>query len=302
MKSCPTCHRTFVEEHLIFCTEDGTPLRAVDADETPADETTQVRSSSRPDESSGGAVASSSSENGAGEPSGAAYQPPGSYVPPGYTGQPKSKAWPWIVGVLAIAVLAITGLGIAGAMLYRNVARQNANVDPRNDNAVNLNQNSSNINSNSNSNSTNGNENSNAAIDDTTPPPTDSAKVLADLKQLEDQWTVANIKADKKELNRILADDYVGVTEGRAQGKAQYLKTIEPDNAIQHWEFENLKVSLNGDRASLTGVLRLDVKDNNDEAQQLTFRFTDKFVWREGRWQAIGSEVEPVPVKPGTAV
>jgi ketosteroid isomerase-like protein len=113
---------------------------------------------------------------------------------------------------------------------------------------------------------------------------------------------VANINADKKKLNRILADDYVGINEGRAQGKAQYLKTIEPDTAIQHWEFENLKVSLNGDRASLMGVLRLDIKDEDGNDQQLSFRFTDKFVWRDGRWQATGSEVEPMPVKPGTEV
>ncbi len=26
MKTCPTCHRTFTEEHLSYCTNDGTPL------------------------------------------------------------------------------------------------------------------------------------------------------------------------------------------------------------------------------------------------------------------------------------
>jgi ketosteroid isomerase-like protein len=191
-------------------------------------------------------------------------------------------------------------VGIAGAIFYRNISRQNARVERQTAPPVNLNQG----NSNSNSESTNWNENgnTNSEADDSTPPPTNSDKVLADLKALEDEWTVANINADKRKLNHILADDYVGITEGRVQGKAQYLKTIEPDSAIQHWEFENLKLTLNGDRASLTGVLRLNVKDESGQDQQLTFRFTDKFVWREGRWQATASEVAPVPVKPGTTV
>ena len=122
----------------------------------------------------------------------------------------------------------------------------------------------------------------NSIVDDSTPPPTDREAVLAELKNLEDEWTVANINADKNKLNRILADDYVGITEGRAQGKAEYLKTIERDTSIRHWEFSNLKVTLNGDRASLTGRIKLDVKDENDQDRQLTFEFTDKFVWRDG--------------------
>jgi ketosteroid isomerase-like protein len=191
-------------------------------------------------------------------------------------------------------------LAIAAALLIRNVANPNANLRRQADSPAN----SNGGNSNADSSATNANENSNdnSDADDSTPPPTDREAVLADLKNLENEWTVANINADKKKLNRILADDYVGITEGRAQGKAEYLKTIERDTAIQHWEFEDLKVTLNGDRASLSGILRLDIKDQHGQDQQAAFKFTDKFVWRDGRWQATASEVEPMPVKPGTQV
>ena len=287
MKRCPTCNKTFSEEHLSFCINDGTPLVSVEA---PADEVTQVSSSSR-------AAARSPSGSGAEGPV-PAYQPPGSYTPPGYSDSGKRRTWPWVLGVLAVVFIAIAGLGIAAAKLIRNIASQKASIERPNNSGGNLNE----RNSNPNSSNLNENGNDNSDGNESTPAPTDQAKVLADLKSLEDEWTVANINADKKKLNRILADDYVGITEGRAQGKADYLKTIEPDEAIQHWEFEDLKVSLNGDRASLAGVLRLDVKDEHGQDQQLTFRFTDKFVWRDGRWQATSSEVEPVPVKPGTTV
>jgi ketosteroid isomerase-like protein len=192
----------------------------------------------------------------------------------------------------------MAGLGIFAARLIRNIVNLNSEIQRKNNSAANLKEQNSNAGSAASNTNENVNDNSNA--DDTTPPPKDSQKVLADLKNLEDEWTVANINADKKKLDRLLADDYVGITEGRAQGKAEYLTTIERDTAIQHWEFDDLKVSLNGDRASLSGVLRLEVKDEQGQDHALAYRFIDKFVWRDGRWQAVASEVNPL--KEGTAV
>ena len=299
MKRCPTCNKTFIDRGLTFCTDDGTPLVASEApaDETPADEATQVRSSARDDEA--GSAGRSGSSGTDAERRAPAYQPPGSYLPPDYTSQSKRAAWPWVLGLLALLVLVIAGLGIATVKLAPRILRaqanshpanENANVDRRNNSNANLNE----RNSNSNSINSNQNSNDNSDVDDTTPAPTDQDQVLADLKDMENEWTVANINADKKKLNRILADDYVGTIGGRSQGKAEYLKTAERDTAIQHWEFEDLKLKLNGDRAALTGTLRLDIKDDHGEDQKLAFSFTDKFVWRDGRWQATGSEVAPL--------
>ena len=295
MKRCPTCNKTFIDRNLSFCVDDGTPLVTV---EPPDDEATLVRPS--PDDNDGSP--GSSEPSGAGrdssaEPAAPAYQPP-SYTPPGSRGQGNRRTWPWLLGILVIVVLVFGGLGIAAVVLlprmFRASSNPNANLN------ANFNRRNSNANiNNGNSNSYEVNANTNSIVDDSAPPPTDREVVLADLKNLEDEWTVANINADKNKLNRILADDYVGITEGRAQGKAEYLKTIERDTSIQRWEFSNLKVSLNGDRAALSGILKLDVKDENGQDRQLTFRFTDKFVWRDGRWQATGSEVDPVREPPG---
>ena len=75
------------------------------------------------------------------------------------------------------------------------------------------------------------------------------------------------------------------------QGKADYLRDIKPDPTITHWDFKNLKLVLKGDRATLTGTVSL---DSSEQDEQLVLRFTDKFVWRNGRWQAVSSEVAPV--------
>ena len=287
MKRCPTCKRIFTDPNLSFCTDDGTPLVKV-VDES-AEETLLY-----PSGSDAGAAGGPSAAGDLAQPP---YQPPGSYQPPAPPA--KRKVWPWVVGILAVLLIAIAGLGIAAAVFVPRMLRaaanensSNANVRsyrPDNDNVANTNSNAdSNANSNANAAEQSGNVNSDG--ENSSPPPTSEEEVLAQLSDLENEWTVANINADKKKLDRILADDYVGKSsEGKPHGKAEYLKTIEPDNTIQKWNFEDLKVSLTGERATLTGIIRLQVKD-----QEVAFNFVDKFVWRDGRWQATGSDVTPI--------
>jgi hypothetical protein len=250
VKRCPTCNKTFNDQNLSFCVDDGTPLVPVEKD----DEETIVSPSA-------GASAP------VGQSSVPAYQPPGSYVPPGGQG-PRRKTWPWLLGCLGIGLMAVVGIAIMAKILFPRLLMRtpsgnaNANV-----------QRSENYNSRSD--------------EDDTPAPTDEQKVLSDLTDLEHEWTVANINADKKKLDRILADDYVGTgADGKPQGKADYLRTIQRDQTIQKWAFEDLNLNLKGDRATLSGIVRLQI-----EGQDVAYRFTDKFVWREGRWQATGSEV-----------
>ena len=279
MKRCPTCNKTFTDRNLSFCVDDGTPLITVDVAD---DETTVVRPSA--DEYRAPAPASPQSDVPYRQP---AYMPPGSS--PG-----KRTSWPLIVGVLAVVLLLFGGLGIAAIVLLPKALQRASTSPPRNINAS-SNANRNPIvapNSNANANANAPIANTNSATDDSEPP-SDREAVLADLKSLEEEWTVANINADKQKLNLILADDYVGVTEGRAQGKAEYLKTIERDTGIQHWEFSDLRVTLTGDRAALKGLITLDVKDDKGEDRRIRYQFTDKFVWRDGRWQATSSEVNP---------
>ena len=258
MKRCPTCNRTFTDRNLTFCVEDGTPLIPVDV----PDEETVVS----PHRSAGGESSPASPP---------VYQPPGSYAPGSAPGR-KRKAWPWIVGLLALFLVVVGGIVIAAVILIPRMA-QWPGVANTNRNA--------NVQSNENINrSTPARESVESSA------PTDEAAVLSALTELEHEWTVANINADKSKLNRILADDYVGTTlDGKSQGKADYLRTIERDTVTKNWEFDDLEVDLLGDRATLMGTVRFEIPDGERE-----FRFVDKFVWRDGRWQATSSVVTPV--------
>jgi len=254
MRRCTTCNRTYTDPNLRFCIDDGTPLMDVEPD----DDATVVTPRNQDD--SWNAVA---------------YQPPSSYVPPGAE-RKRRRLWPWLVGIAGAFLLGVLAIAIVGTMLVSRVARPESPRitirQPENPNTAPPQTNSN----------TNTNENVNA------PAPTDHDQVLTQLKDIENEWTIANINADKKKLDRILADDFVGEgPDGQAQSKAEYIQTIERDTRTDKWDFSNLKLLLTGDRATLTGMITYSAGD-----RKLTFDFTDKFVWREGRWQATGSVVK----------
>jgi Domain of unknown function (DUF4440) len=270
MKRCSTCNRTYTDPNLSFCIDDGTPLTPVATD----DETTVVKPRGNDDEWNAAAYRPPS--------------PPSPYVPSGAQPQPRRRVWPWVVGIGGAFILGLLAISVAALiMVPRMRTRQNERTrapihDPSNTNTV-----PGNINANSNS---TGNAN--------TPPPANQEQVLAHLKNLENEWMVANINADKKKLDLILADDYVGQSgpEGALETKAEYLERTERDTQIQKWEMSEEKLTLTGDRATLAGIVTFFLRDGRVGS----FDFKDKFVWRDNRWQATGSELAPRKPPVGT--
>lgn len=272
MKRCSTCNRTYTDPNLSFCVDDGTPLTTVNS----GDEATVV--SRRAGESG--------TDNGW---SSAPYQPP-SYVPPAAQPARRRRVWPWVVGILGAFILGIIAISIAAAILAPRFMRARQNEPARRSAEPTTNANrSENLNAAPAPENTNTGANVNTDVNVDIPPPTDHEAVLAQLTDLENEWTVANINADKRKLDRILADDYVGAAaEGGMQSKAEYIRTIQRDTQVEKWEFKDLKLTLAGDRATLSGRIKYETRDRD-----LNYDFTDKFVWRDGRWQATGSEVTP---------
>ena len=288
MKRCPTCSRTFSDPILSFCIDDGTPLVPIAA--SGAETTIDNQDQENP----------------------APYQPPSEYLAPGRT---RRRALPWVMVMLGLLVVVIAGVSIAAIIFLPKISHQSATPNGNRGVIGDANQNSGPAVSTSSPNANakvananisvvtpanaNANTNANANVNANISPnvnssvsssgaPIDKDQVLAQLTELEQEWTVANLNADKKALARILADDYVGNTASGLQGKVDYINGIKRDTTIERWDFQGLKVTLHGDLATLSGTLKLVV-----QGQERLFGFTDKFVWRDGRWQATGSEVRP---------
>ena len=267
MKRCSTCNRTYTDPNLSFCIDDGTPLTQVETD----DDTTVVRQHN---------TERDTEEN---EWNAVAYRPPSPYVPPGTQLKPRRRVWPWVVGLAGAFIVGMMALSVVALILVPRLQRQRERV------GVGPGVGSRPENSNTHTPATPSNANSNSTENINTPPPSDHDQVLAQLKDLENDWTVANLNDDKKRLDRILAGDYVGQSDhdGGLQSKAEYIDTIERNTDVEKWEFSDLNLNLAGERATLSGIITYFVQDRS-----VSFDFKDRFVWRDGRWQATGAELK----------
>jgi len=250
MKRCPTCKRTFEDDSLAFCLDDGSPLVA---ETGPDSQPTLVSPAPSP------------------LPTQSQYPP----AVPSVAAPPKRHVWPWIVGGVLVFLFFVIVIVAAIAIPQFLKKSQNSNrvvinvptpapsetSSPRPEESV-----------------------SPKPEESTSPSevPSDEDVVETQLTDLEKRWTQANIDGDKNALEQILADEYSGGDP--AHSKRQYIDELKPDTAVKSWELEDLAVDLNGDRATMTGYLKQVTTGGNE-----VYSFSDDFVWRDGRWQATGS-------------
>jgi len=154
MKRCPQCNRTYTDDALSFCLDDGSPLTIASAP-PPPDASATVQYPQARDTSPQPTIAY--------HPGQAAPPPPA--TPPAWSPMPppqtqKRSVWPWLLGIGAVLVL----MGIGVVILIFAVARVTTNENNSNraaNNSNNANWKSANRNSNKNTNSDNENTNEN---------------------------------------------------------------------------------------------------------------------------------------------
>jgi ketosteroid isomerase-like protein len=123
-----------------------------------------------------------------------------------------------------------------------------------------------------------------------------AGSVEQQLKQMEDDWQKATRTKDAAALKRIIAEDWVATDEmGKILNREQYLSqtTSNPD-VIQSNEDTDMQVRVYGNTAVVTGGIT-ERGTRNGTAYLDTYRWTDVFVKRGGRWQAVASQWAKVP-------
>ena len=278
MKRCPTCKRTFDDDTLSFCLEDGTPLVRDASSRADSQETLVSPSPSVPDPDRSGLPPTQAYNQ---LPGNATIQASRFTVPAGQGYDPGTKprrVWPWVVAILAILFLVIAAVAMVIVIPPMLRASKNDNRPlPTPTRSVNP----------------------------TTPTPTteetptaspavaeedvpdDEDEVKSQLTKIEEEWTEANVKGDKEALERILAEEYVGGPTSHT--KREYIDKLTADSSIKSWELQDLTVDQDGARATVHGTLR----DETDKGTEV-YDFTDKFVWRDHRWQAVASKATRV--------
>jgi len=227
MKRCPTCKRTFEDDSLAYCLDDGSPLVA---ETGPDSEATLV-----------------SPSPSAPPPTLVSPYPPA--VSPARPA-PKRRVWPWVVGGLLLLFFFV--VVIVAVIAIPQIVRKSQN---RNRIVVN-------VPTPKPSETSSPQPEESPSPTSPTEAPTDEDVVQTQLTDLEKRWTQANIDGDKAALEQILADEYSGGDP--AHNKRQYIDELKPDTAVKSWELEDLSVDLDGERATMTGYLKQTTTGGNE--------------------------------------
>jgi len=126
------------------------------------------------------------------------------------------------------------------------------------------------------------------------------SRTVEAILQLERE-TMEGIKnKDADALSKIVADDFIHRSPGGVDaGKAEFLKSVAslPVKVMEIWG-EELKVSVYGETAVLTGVQRVKIKSADGKEEAGAGAFTDVFVRREGQWRMVLAYSVDLPVIP----
>lgn len=111
------------------------------------------------------------------------------------------------------------------------------------------------------------------------------------LIRMEQEWSEADLHQDAAALKRILADDWIGIDfEGTALNKEQALRGIASGSgSLQTTVLRDMKVRVYGNTAVVTGT-DTETGDYHGKDSSGKYLWTDVFVRRNGRWQAVSSQ------------
>ena len=118
----------------------------------------------------------------------------------------------------------------------------------------------------------------------------------AAVAKVENEWLSALTSANVDAIAGILADDFVrpapdyGNFVGKKELLSFYRSHLHP-NSSQKKRIENMKVTIYGSTALARGTL---VTTNAEGALVSRLLFTDVFVKRDGRWQAVSAQENAV--------
>ena len=98
-------------------------------------------------------------------------------------------------------------------------------------------------------------------------------------------------------LDQLWADKFIVIsTEGRTvpRGQAQeYLRSVLPSRIEGLCQVKDVAVDKRGRKATVTGVVAINVIRLAQSSMSLHLRFTHSFVRRQGRWQAVSLQFFP---------
>lgn len=119
----------------------------------------------------------------------------------------------------------------------------------------------------------------------------DSHAIHKEIEALEMQWRDAELSNNVSQMDRLLADDYVGISaNGTVQTKTQALDQYKAGTLrIQSLDLSDLKVRVFGDTAVVTSLATLSGVNGQSDISG-NYRYTRVYNKRLGQWKIVSFE------------
>ena len=128
-------------------------------------------------------------------------------------------------------------------------------------------------------------------------PPGTPGEIKSELIRIEREIGRANLDCDYRYFDQVEADDLIftdaagGVTD-KKQDMAGEKDCHKTDGT---YDVDDAEVRLFGGTAVVTGRVTTTRKNKEDKVVVRRSRFTDVFVWRDGRWQLVAGHSSRIP-------
>jgi len=128
---------------------------------------------------------------------------------------------------------------------------------------------------------------------------TQTERVVAAIRKLDEQRIQAQIHADRKELDRIYADDFIGVgPSGTVRTKPQVLSDFTSGELnFQSITTDDVQIRIYGNTAVETGRSTMIGKDKSKDVPRDN-RFTRVWVKQQGRWRLVANHYSFLVTQP----
>ena len=124
-------------------------------------------------------------------------------------------------------------------------------------------------------------------------------QIQQELTTIENEVLHANETCDRKVFERVEAEEFIfvdsrgGITT--RQEDLDGMKDCKPKELRP--ELADIRVQVHGETAIFNAKLTETVHKADGTTASGTFRFTDVFVWRDGRWQMVLGQSTRIPAK-----
>lgn len=118
------------------------------------------------------------------------------------------------------------------------------------------------------------------------------------IMQLEDEWTDALIKEDRKELDRILAPEFSFIEpDGSVLDREAYLEDRSHYlSAIESFEIEEVKVRVYGQSSLVSGISKISERRLGRKLRY-DLRWKELWIKQSGKWVVVAGQATPVNPK-----